>query len=300
MSPLEDHLEKLRAFATVAQLGSFRKAAARLRVSQPALSQSVQVLESVLGKQLLVRTARGVVPTEEGTLVRAFSERLSADVDVLARKLLAEGEPMAGRLRIGSYESLTISLLPGFVAHVHERFPRLSLSIASASVEVLPEMLLDRRIQVAVSTRGRRERHVVNEELYVEQYRFYVATKPPGGRDLRTKAPLVLVDADDDNGRTVLEYVEEATRRRRPTLILTTFAAVKAFTLHGVGVGVLPTLVAQQDVRAGRLREVEVPGAPRDGFGEHRIVAQLHEREVADHRVVRLVEELKRYASRRE
>src|SRR5687768_7896174 len=109
---LRDHLEKLRSFAVVARTGSFRRAADRLRVSQPALSQSVQALESILGKPLLVRSSRGVTVTPHGLVLRDFTERLLEDVEAIERELDAAGEPMTGHFRIGAFESLAIALLP--------------------------------------------------------------------------------------------------------------------------------------------------------------------------------------------
>jgi DNA-binding transcriptional LysR family regulator len=77
---------------------------------------------------------------------------------------------------------------------------------------------------------------------------------------------------------------------------LSTFEAVKAFALQGVGIGVLPKRVARADTEAGRLRGLTVPGAPAD-FGEHRIVAAMHARDRGSPRVARILEEMKRYAA---
>jgi DNA-binding transcriptional LysR family regulator len=300
MAHVRDHLQKFRAFAVVVQLGSFRKAAVRLRVSQPALSQSVQILESVLGKRLLVRTSRGVVPTEEGKVVREFAERLAIDLDVLEQKIVSarEGDPMTGHVRLGCFESITISFLPGFIACVAERFPKLVVSITSGTASELPEMLLDRRIQLAIFDRPRDEHPIVTEDLFHDRYRFFVRSNSGNDKRLLTRLPLILVpNARDDAGHSMLDYVASSTGRRRPTIELSTFEAVKAFTLRGIGIGVVPSLVAKPDVDAQRLREIEIPNAPVGGFGEHCIVAGMHRRDRSDPRLARVLEELKRYGS---
>lgn len=61
-----ENLRDLHAFATVADEGSFTRAAARLGVSQSALSQTIRGLEERLGMRLLSRTTRSVAPTEAG------------------------------------------------------------------------------------------------------------------------------------------------------------------------------------------------------------------------------------------
>ncbi|MFE3836503.1 LysR family transcriptional regulator [Pseudogemmobacter sonorensis] len=63
---MPENLRDLHAFATVAEEGSFTRAAARLGVSQLALSQTVRALEERLGMRLLSRTTRSIAPTEAG------------------------------------------------------------------------------------------------------------------------------------------------------------------------------------------------------------------------------------------
>jgi DNA-binding transcriptional LysR family regulator len=283
MTHLRDHIEKLRAFGVVVQLGSFRRAAARLRVSQPALSQTVQTLESVVGKQLLVRTSRGVTATEEGVLLRTFAEKLAVDLDALDQKLISASEPMSGLFRIGAFESLVIALFPGFIAHAYERYPNLTLSITSGTAAELPEMLHDRRVHLTVGTAMKRQKELVAEELFTEHYRLYVRA---GTRALGRLPFILVAEAQDDAGNALPSFVGG----RRRTIALTTFEAVKAFTLQGIGIGVLPTRTARGDER---LEPITIADAPADAFGEHRIVAHIRAR--ADARVLRLVAELKRY-----
>jgi DNA-binding transcriptional LysR family regulator len=304
VSPLRDHLQRVRALAVIVQLGSFRKAAARLHVSQPALSQSIQILEGVVARPLLVRTRRGVTPTEVGLLVCGFADKLTADLEMLDRQLDAAAEPMSGHVRIGTFETLAISLFPGFVAHAYERFPKLGLSITSANVDELAEMLLDRRLQLVVSTIPRPlaagRQALLREEVFRDQYRFFAAQgarAQPATKEARS--PLILVpEAADDEGRPIVDYVAPAAARRRATIELSTFDVVRAFTLEGIGVGVLPALAARADVAAGRLREVDVAHGPRGGFGEHAVIVQRHGRDREDPKLTRLVDELRRYAAR--
>jgi DNA-binding transcriptional LysR family regulator len=68
-------LEQIRSFLTVAQEGSLRRAAARMRISQPALSRQMQTLEHELGGRLLERRATGVSPTTGG---QALAKRMGA------------------------------------------------------------------------------------------------------------------------------------------------------------------------------------------------------------------------------
>jgi DNA-binding transcriptional LysR family regulator len=87
-------LRHLRYFVAVAEVLSFTKAAARLRVAQPALSRQVADLEDELGVDLLSRTSHGVRLTEEGKLFLAEARAVLNTVDEAVTKVraLARGE----------------------------------------------------------------------------------------------------------------------------------------------------------------------------------------------------------------
>jgi DNA-binding transcriptional LysR family regulator len=122
-------LRLLRYFAAVAEEGNVGHAAARLFISQPALSQQIRALEEQVGVPLFTRHPRGVELTEAGEVlladareVLARAERLDETVEELAR-----GEGTA--LRIGVPPGLDARLLPGLLASLRE-------SYADSAIEV--------------------------------------------------------------------------------------------------------------------------------------------------------------------
>ena len=117
-------LRDLRVLFEVVQAGSFAKAAAQLRVSQPAVSQVVADLEHALNVKLVDRTTRGVEPTvyAHALLARgraAFDELRQGirDVEFLAN-------PSAGEVTIAYPESLSVTVLPQIVERFSEKHPR--------------------------------------------------------------------------------------------------------------------------------------------------------------------------------
>jgi LysR family transcriptional regulator, nitrogen assimilation regulatory protein len=78
-------LRELRYFRTVVESGSFSKAAVKLMVAQPSLSRQIRALEHDLGMPLLHRNARGVSPTEAGTVLMERTLRLEEDMDGIRR-----------------------------------------------------------------------------------------------------------------------------------------------------------------------------------------------------------------------
>src|SRR6059036_4195204 len=107
---------QLAAFCAVVERESFSQAAARLGVTQPAVSQQVRALEKRLGRQLLDRSGRRVVPTEAGLRLYRGAQRLLALEEQLLADLgdEAEGE-LKGRLEIGASTGPGGSVLPALL-----------------------------------------------------------------------------------------------------------------------------------------------------------------------------------------
>ncbi|WFE34695.1 LysR substrate-binding domain-containing protein [Micromonospora sp. WMMD975] len=93
-------LRRLRSFVVLAEELHFTRAAARLRIAQPALSQQIRALERQLGAPLVHRTSRGCTLTEVGARVAGEAARLIADVDATTARILDLARGRGGRLRL--------------------------------------------------------------------------------------------------------------------------------------------------------------------------------------------------------
>lgn len=141
-------LRHLRYFVAVAEERHFGRAAERLHMAQPPLSQQIRQLETELGVQLLHRTTRRVDLTEAG---RAYLERaraILADIDEAGQhaRLVAAGS--VGHLAIGCVGSATYSVLPALSRRLSEELPGVDFSfrgemLAPDQVEALRTGAID-------------------------------------------------------------------------------------------------------------------------------------------------------------
>ena len=99
---MHDRLRAMQAFVLVVDSGSFSRAARRLNVGQPALSKSIAQLEDRLGVKLLVRTTRGLSPTEAGLNFYERARRLIEDADEAERAARGAAAGLVGKLRISA------------------------------------------------------------------------------------------------------------------------------------------------------------------------------------------------------
>jgi DNA-binding transcriptional LysR family regulator len=175
----EDHigrrlrLRDLRVFFLVVQHGSFAKAAALLRVSQPAVSRVISDLEHTLAVKLFDRNSRGVEPTIYG---RALLARGRAAFDEL-RQGIGDieflSDPGSGEVRIGSPD-----FLMGFVAAIIDRLVRESSRFVFHTIQgnspVLSAALREREIDVFISRQSIVHDDFTSEKLFDERF-FVVA-----------------------------------------------------------------------------------------------------------------------------
>ncbi len=143
-------LRHLRYFLAVGEALNFTKAAAQLRVAQPALGRQVQDLEDEIGVDLLRRSPRGVTLTAEGKLfleeVRELLKR--ADESVEKVRALARGE--YGELHIGYAPSPTVEILPPALAAFQKAVPRVKVLLHDLSSDELIAGLQNATLELAI------------------------------------------------------------------------------------------------------------------------------------------------------
>ncbi|MDQ1814010.1 LysR substrate-binding domain-containing protein [Massilia sp. CCM 9210] len=143
-------LRQLRYFVAVAEELHFGKAALRLHMTQPPLSQTIQGLEELLGAPLFARSRRAVELTPAGQALLPEARRIlaaSASLPALVRRA-AGGE--AGRLSLAFVSSADYSVLPPFLRSYRAAFPQVQIALQEATSDVQIDDLLHGRIDAGL------------------------------------------------------------------------------------------------------------------------------------------------------
>lgn len=143
-------LRQFRYFVAVAEERHFGRAAQRLSMTQPPLSQQIRALEASLGAPLFVRTNRSVELTAVGRQLLPEVRRILADADALPALAqgLAHGE--VGTLSLGFVSTADYGILPPLLREFGERYPRVRLQLLEATSDVQVEALMDGRIDAGL------------------------------------------------------------------------------------------------------------------------------------------------------
>jgi DNA-binding transcriptional LysR family regulator len=159
-------LRHLYVLQTVAQLGSMGKAARRLAVSQPVISQAVTELEHVLGARLLDRSPQGVEPTQYGDALLKWSAIIFDNVRQSVDEIDFLADPTGGEVRVGSTDIMMSSLVPAVIDRLSRQFPKM---VFRASVAPgIREQFHDLRARRVDLILGRLMEQKTDEDLDVE------------------------------------------------------------------------------------------------------------------------------------
>ncbi|ODV40878.1 LysR family transcriptional regulator [Cupriavidus sp. UYMMa02A] len=129
----------LRYFVQVVESGSLTKASRQFFVAQPALSQQIARLEDEVGKPLLVRSARGVVPTPNGAALYRHAKLMLRQLDEAVLIARQESSNVKGRVTLGLAPTTTCMLGLPLLLHMKENYPGIVLNVVGALPQHLEE-----------------------------------------------------------------------------------------------------------------------------------------------------------------
>lgn len=258
-----ENFNTLAAFAAVANERSFTRAAAKLGVSQSALSQTVKGLEERLGMRLLTRTTRSVAPTQAGErLLRAVSPRFD-EIEQEIAAMSAMREKPAGTIRITASEHSAITILQEGLARFLPDHPDINVEIIvdyglvdivaerfDAGVRLGEQVAKD---MIAVRIGPAMRMAVVGSPAYFEKY-----PRPHVPQDL-TAHNCINIRLPTYQGLSSWEFDNEGREIRvrvEGQLVFNSTALRLEAALNGLGLAYMPEDQALEHIREGRLNRV--------------------------------------------
>lgn len=255
-------LRQLRHFVALAEHGHFARAATAVNLSQPALSRSIQALESSLDCQLLERPSRGVSLTPHGQLVLEHARRLLAGSRALENAVSQLGNLQAGELRLGCGPYPAARLIPQTLGQFSSRFPKVRVQLLIDDWRNLRRRLLNDELELYVA--DIRE-HSDDPQLCVtplQQYPGVIFCRP--GHPLLSTGTLIAALDYPLAGTTLPAAVNQAMQalsgRAHPlTIECDNFMVLKALVSASDALSMAPWDVVAEEVLSGSLAVLNLP-----------------------------------------
>ncbi|MFI2372739.1 LysR family transcriptional regulator [Streptomyces sp. NPDC018833] len=280
-------LQQLRYFVAVAEARHFTRAAERVHVSQPSLSQQIRALEQELGADLFGRARGNIALTDAGEALLPLARRILADTETARREVQELAQLRRGRVRLGATPSLCTGLLPQVLRTFHDLHPGIEILIEESGSHDLVRELARGSLDLALvvlplpsPSPALTTVELLREDLVVISAPAAAAPAAPVRIADLAGEPLVMFR----HGYDLRELTVAACRAEgfEPTFTVEggEMDAVLGFVRAGLGVAVVPSMVAEGARGGLRVTPLAPPGL-------RRTIALAHRSDVAPPRSAR-------------
>jgi DNA-binding transcriptional LysR family regulator len=239
---------QLQAVLALAKYRSFVAAASSLKISQPALTRTIKLIEVELGVPLFSRSTRHVTVTDAGKEFAALAERLLNDLRIGAENVREMGAQPRGQIVVASVVSLAGAVLPGLIADYSRRFPGIELHLREGLHNMVTDEIRNGLADFGIGYVEHAPRSFVTEDLGVETFHLVLrrddvlARRTRIGLPALTDVPLVSFPPESRT-RHVVDRAAAAAAAGLSFRYVTTTNRLP--TLHGlvrnrVGLAVVP------------------------------------------------------------
>lgn len=254
------HVETLRTFCDVVELGSLSLAAQQNHVTQSAVSQQLRALEQRYGRKLVERAPRTAArPTEAGQLLYSELVPLLASLGDLERRVRARPPSIEGKVRVATVYSVGLHSLPPALKLFLEKHPDVSVRLEYRRTDQIYAACSSGELDFGIVALPARRARLLVTPLGEDEM---VLVLPPGHRLTKQRRvslqalrglPFVAFDRDIPTRR----WLDKALRQERVAVSyvmdLDNIETIKRSVEAGLGVSILPQQALANEVRAGTL-----------------------------------------------
>lgn len=259
-------LRDLHILMAVADAGSMARAAARLRISHPAVSKAISEIEAALGVRMFDRGAQGAELTAHGEVLFRCGVKVFDEMQQGLRSLEYLSDPNTGEVRLGCTDIILHSLVPPIVREFSAKYPRVQLDVKLTNPgEHQLHELRERKIDLLMTRATGLQDDFVSEVLFNEPFLFVVGANS----ELARKRRLALADIIESNWvlppydsapGVLVSGVFRANGFPPPKSVVKTIAIQLTVSLIASGefVGILPKSVAALSAHQAALKALPV------------------------------------------
>lgn len=232
---------EIRYLREIAHTRNLSRAAERLGITQPALTQALRRAETTLGLELFYRSKTGAVPTKAGERFLGEAELLLAQWQRMTAAARSAEEEVAGQFRIGCHPSVGVFSFPHFLPALQRAHPALDIQLVHGPSRHITAEVVCWRLDFGIVINPVRHPDLVIHELGLDTVTFF---RSPG----KYNADVLLLQPDLQQSQTLVTKAEKQGLRFARTVESTSFETLLAVAEAGGGAVILPERV----VRSGR------------------------------------------------
>lgn len=240
-------LKQLQYFMAICEELHFSKAAGKMGVSAPNISQQIRGLEDELGVLLFDRIGKKIMLTEAGAILREHVAPIFGHLRQASDAISDLKQTQGGSLSIGVLPGDADLMFNSLLLSFHQTYPNISLSLLEMTK--VTEQVLDRSIDIGVTIEPVSDERLTKIPLFREEFALAVSVRDPLAKE--TSIPLrrlqslktVLFPPDHQCRKLIDQFCMEKGFRLQPQMETTTLSSLLHMVQSGVGACVLPRLL---------------------------------------------------------
>lgn len=257
MRELRDRYE---IFMKVCETGSFSRAAEALNYTQSGISQMMAGLEEELGVQLFARIKKGVILTENGKRLLPYIQEMVNQKDKLRQAAFDINNKVEGKLRIGSFTSVTAMWLPDVIHFFREHYPQVEVQIFDGNYDEIRDWIVHGQVDCgflsSIVADDLKFHPILRDPLCaVMQKGHPLARKKRVSLEELLDYPFIIETPGCDND--ILHLLEKCSKKPDISYSFRDDTLITAFVKNGLGVTISQELVMKTFADAVEVRPLE-------------------------------------------
>lgn len=263
-------IRQLKTLVHVAELGSFSRAAKRLRIAQPALSRHIRMLESELDASLFERNSRGVKLTDSGKMFLQHASTILRQLESARASVAQSSRTISGHVDFGMPQSAGVLLAVPLIERFRISYPQVSLRLVEGVGSIVHDWMVNAQLDVGVIYNPDGSSQLMTQPLWTED--LHVVGPPSMFRRGETISFAKAAAREftlPAMGNGLRGLVESYARELNVTLKILIEADAqriqKDLAQRGTACTILPRASVEEDIRIGKLSSARIvePVIPR-------------------------------------
>lgn len=260
-----ENLTLYKIFHTVAKTGNISKAAKELYISQPAISKSIQKLETQLHTILFKRSSRGVSLTQEGKLLSQYVDNAFSSLQT-GEELLSHNRSLGiSQLRIGVSTTLCKYILLPHLQNYIQKYPHVKLTITCQPTYQTLNLLEKNKIDLGLVGKTQNLKNLYFQPFHSVQDTFVATRQYLDNLSLRSEtanlfssATFMMLDEENITRQSVNRTLQDRGITLKNVLEITTMDLLIEFAKIGLGIACVIREFVQEELAQGLLQEVDL------------------------------------------
>ena len=243
------HASDIQYFLEVIKTKNISRAAERIGITQPALSQSVKRLENAFGQQLLLRGKGGVKLTRAGEKLAIKGKQLIDDWYKIKEEAKKDESEIRGSYSLGLHPSVALYTLSYFVPQLMKRFGNLEFKIHHDLSRKITEDIVSFKVDLGIVVNPFPHPDLVIIELFKDEVLFWRSNKKNELTSFEDETAVLIYEPDLNQSQAMVGKLNKKRFPFQRYITSSNLEVIKNLTLNGAGIGIIPRRVVGNEIK---------------------------------------------------